>query len=69
MKVKVVNIIDKNTFKATATAYKKHPKYGKYITVTKNYLVHTNDKAVTVGDEVNIVSTRPISRLKRWLLS
>lgn len=68
MKVKVLNIIDEKTLKAVSTVSKKHPKYGKYITVHKKYLVDTAGKKVNVGDEVEIVSTRPISKLKRWAL-
>lgn len=70
MKVKVLNIIDDKTFKAISTVYKKHPKYGKYVTTHKKYLVDSTGKpAVKVGDEVEIVSSRPISKLKRWALS
>jgi len=69
MKVRVLNIIDDKTFKALSTVYKKHPKYGKYITVHKKYLVDSSNKKVNVGDEVEIVSTRPISKTKRWALA
>ncbi len=69
MKVKVLNIIDDKTFKAISTVYKKHPKYGKYVTVHKKYLVDSAGKSVKVGDEVEIVSSRPISKLKRWALA
>ena len=54
MKVKVLNIIDDKTFKAISTALKKHPKYGKYVTVHKKYLVDSAGKTVKVGDEVEI---------------
>ena len=37
---KITNIIDNNTFKAVAVLYKKHKKYGKYLTSHKNYLIH-----------------------------
>ena len=69
MKVKVLNIIDDKTFKAISTVYKKHEKYGKYVTVHKKYLVDSAGKTVKVGDEVEIVSSRPISKLKRWALA
>jgi len=39
MKVKILNIIDDKTFKGIATTSKKHPRYGKYITTHKKYLV------------------------------
>jgi small subunit ribosomal protein S17 len=68
MKVTILNIIDEKTFKALSTTYKKHPRYGKYITVHKKYLVDAQGKKVNVGDEVEIVSSRPISKTKRWAL-
>ncbi len=68
MKVTVLNIIDDKTFKAISTSSKKHEKYGKYVTVHKKYLVDSAGKKVNVGDVVEIVSTRPISKLKRWAL-
>ena len=69
MKVKVLNIIDDKTFKGIATAYKKHPKYEKYVTTYKKFLVHYEGKKVSVGEEVSISETRPISKRKRWILN
>ena len=69
MKVTVLNIIDHKTFRAIATTYKKHPKYGKYVTMHKKYLVDSGEKTVVVGQEVEISSSRPISKLKRWVLA
>lgn len=68
MKVTVLNIIDEKTFKALSTTYKKHLRYGKYITVHKKYLVDSQGKKVEVGQEVEIVGSRPISKRKRWAL-
>lgn len=68
MKVKVLNIIDDKTFKGIASSYKKHPKYQKYVTVYKKFLVDTSGQKVEVGQEVEIISSRPLSRRKRWAL-
>ncbi len=68
MKVKVLNIIDEKTFKGIATIFKKHLRYGKYITVHKKYLADSQGKSLSVGDEVEIVSSRPISKRKKWAL-
>jgi small subunit ribosomal protein S17 len=68
MKVTVLNIIDEKTFKALSTTYKKHPRYGKYTTSHKKYLVDSQGTTLTVGDEVEIVGSRPISKTKRWAL-
>jgi len=68
MKVTVSNIIDQKTFKAVSTTYKKHPKYGKYSTEHKKYLVDSSGSTVEVGQEVEIVGSRPLSKRKRWAL-
>ncbi len=68
MKVKVLNIIDSKTFKAVASTYKKHPRYQKYVTVFKKYLVDSAGQKVEVGQEVEIVGSRPLSKRKRWAL-
>lgn len=68
MKVKIVKVIDNKTFKGLSTRYKKHEKYGKYTTVYKKYLVDSNNASVQVGDEVEIVGCRPISKNKKWVL-
>lgn len=44
----------------------RHPQYGKVITRSKRYYAHCEDAGVKVGDTVEIVETRPLSRLKRW---
>jgi len=68
MKVKILNIIDEKTFKAISSSYKKHPRYGKYVTVHKKYLVDSQGQKVNIGDEVEIVGSRPLSKTKRWAL-
>ncbi len=66
MKAKIISIIDSKTIKVSSTTYKKHEKYGKYITTSKNYLVETEEKNIEVGQEIEIISSRPISRKKKW---
>jgi small subunit ribosomal protein S17 len=68
MKVKVINIIDEKTFKGIATIFKKHPRYGKYITTHKKYLADSQGKSLSIDDEVEIVSSKPISKRKKWAL-
>jgi small subunit ribosomal protein S17 len=68
MKAKIISIIDSKTIKVSSTTYKKHEKYGKYITVSKNYLVDTDEKNVVIGQEIEIISSRPISRKKKWTI-
>ena len=46
----------------------KHPRYGKYVWRKKNYAVHDGGEEAQVGDFVEIVATRPLSKTKRWRL-
>ncbi|MFM7199688.1 MAG: 30S ribosomal protein S17 [Myxococcota bacterium] len=46
----------------------RHPKYQKYVSSRKKYLVHDENNECKVGDEVEIIETRPLSKLKRWRL-
>jgi len=43
----------------------QHPIYKKRVKRSKKYQAH-DDIGVTVGDKVEIVASRPISKLKRW---
>ncbi len=47
----------------------KHPLYGKVVTVSKKYLAHDETNEYGVGDVVEIASSRPISRRKRWVVT
>lgn len=46
----------------------KHPRYGKYIRRRTVCHVHDGQNESHVGDTVEIVETRPLSRTKRWRL-
>ncbi len=46
----------------------RHPLYRKATRTTKRYLVHSENDAVQVGDMVTITETRPISKLKRFIV-
>ena len=45
---------------------KKHPKYKKYYTAVKKFKAHEESGSYKIGDHVEIVETRPISKDKRW---
>lgn len=47
---------------------RRHPKYGKVVRQFKKFHTHDENDAAAVGDRVEIVETRPMSRLKRWRL-
>lgn len=46
----------------------RHPKYQKYVSSRRKYLVHDEHEECQVGDEVEIIESRPLSKLKRWRL-
>ena len=48
---------------------KKHPKYQKYVSSKKSYKIHDEDNSLNIGDKVEIVETKPISKDKRFKLS
>jgi small subunit ribosomal protein S17 len=45
-----------------------HPLLKKTVRRTKNYHAHDEAKLYKVGDTVSIEETKPISRLKRWVV-
>jgi small subunit ribosomal protein S17 len=48
---------------------KKHAFYGKIIRTSKYYHAHDEGNESKIGDKVEITSTRPLSKLKRWRIS
>jgi small subunit ribosomal protein S17 len=44
----------------------RHPQYGKIITQNTKFYAHNEDNSLKIGDVVEIVETRPLSKLKRW---
>lgn len=46
----------------------KHPLYGKIIKQTKRLKAHDENNECGIGDRVEIMETRPLSKDKRWRL-
>jgi len=44
----------------------RHPLIEKVVTRGKKYYAHNESAQLQVGDEVKIIETRPLSKLKRW---
>ena len=59
MKTRIVAVSDR----------KMHKPYGKVITRTRRYAVHDKDFNATIGDQVRITETRPISKTVNWILT
>ena len=49
--------------------YVKHPKYGKYYTINQNIKAHDENNEYKVGDIVEIMSTKPISKTKSFVVT
>lgn len=63
----VSNAMEKTILVRVARKF-KHPKYGKFVTTAKKYSVHDETNQAQIGDEVNFISSRPISKTKKWRL-
>ena len=46
----------------------KHPKYKKYIRKHSKVVAHDETNDANVGDSVEVVECRPLSKSKRWRL-
>ena len=44
----------------------RHPAYKRIVRRTSRFLAHDEKNQARVGDQVEIVETRPLSRSKRW---
>jgi small subunit ribosomal protein S17 len=45
-----------------------HPLYKRTVKRTKKFLAHDEEGLATIGDRVEIIESRPLSRRKRWAL-
>ena len=46
----------------------QHPLYKKYIRRRKKMMAHDPENQCQVGDKIQIIESRPLSRRKRWQL-
>ncbi len=44
----------------------QHPLYKKFLRKRKRFMAHDQENVYRVGDKVQIVETRPLSKNKRW---
>lgn len=56
----------KDTVSVLTNRYVKHPKYGKYMKISKKYLAHDVGNTKKIGDKVTIEECRPISKRKSF---
>lgn len=46
----------------------KHPMYGKFLKKNTKFMAHDENNECGIGDTVQIMETRPLSKRKRWRL-
>ncbi len=64
----VVSDVNDKTIVVSVDSRKPHPVYKKMITTSKKYHAHDENNEAGVGDTVQIMETRPLSKKKRWRL-
>ncbi len=64
----VVSDVNDKTIVVQIEERKPHPVYKKMMTSTKKFHAHDEKNEAGVGDTVQIMETRPLSRKKRWRL-
>jgi small subunit ribosomal protein S17 len=47
----------------------RHPVYKKYIRRRAKFMAHDEQNSAQMGDTVEIIESRPLSRFKRWRLT
>ena len=58
------------TLVVTVTSQKSHPKYKKRYKVFKKFYAHCEEPTdFNIGDGVTIQESKPISKLKRWVVT
>ena len=64
----VVSSNTNKTIVVKVTRRVKHKLYKKIISLSKKYHAHDEDNIFKVGDSVKIVESKPISKLKSWVV-
>ena len=64
----VTSDVQDKTIVVTITRRVTHPIYGKQYTVSRKISAHDEKNQAHIGDRVDIVETRPISKNKSWKL-
>lgn len=65
---KVVSTQMTATVVVSVDSFVSHPLYRKKIRRTRRFLAHNPEDRAKLGDWVTIEETRPLSKLKRWIV-
>lgn len=70
-KTEIGNVVSDKMDKTIVVAVEdsvKHPLYNKIVKRTKRLKAHDENNECNIGDRVEIMETRPLSKDKRWRL-
>ena len=62
----VISANSNKTITVDVTRRIKHKLYKKIIRQTKKYHAHDENNEFKIGDNVSIIESKPISKLKKW---
>jgi small subunit ribosomal protein S17 len=62
----VVSAVNDKTITVKVETHRRHPLYSKRIKYSKKFTAHDEQNLAKVGDIVEIMETRPLSKDKRW---
>jgi small subunit ribosomal protein S17 len=65
----VTSVKMQKTIVVKVTRKVRHPMYHRVVRLNKKYYAHDEKGEARMGDTVRLVSTRPLSKLKRWRLA
>ena len=66
---RVVSAANDKTITVLVETYRNHPLYKKRVKYSKKYAAHDEKNIAKVGDTVRLLSTRPLSKTKRYELA
>lgn len=65
----VSKVVDSTTATVVVEKVKSHPLYKKVLRIQKKYIVHIEGQnGLSVGQKVEIEESKPISKLKKWVV-
>tara|TARA_X000000950_G_scaffold283832_1_gene385570 strand:+ start:81 stop:311 length:231 start_codon:yes stop_codon:yes gene_type:complete len=63
---KIVSSKNKNTVVIQVERKFRHPIFKKVLKRSKKYHAHYEDGNYKIGDQIRIIESKPISKLKKW---
>ena len=66
---KVTSDVSDKTITVTVARTVRHPLYGRVVRKNKKLVAHDETNDAHIGDLVEVMETRPLSKTKRWRLT